>query len=121
MKRPRRLRAGDLVGFAAPCYKLDLEKAEAAAAKLVELGFRVRFSEHLCDADDGYAASLENRVEDFNALIRDPEVRMILFGGGEVGNELLPYIDYDALSSDPKFLMSFPPPPIRAPGSWCAA
>lgn len=107
MKKPRRLRAGDLVGFAAPCYKLDREKAEAAAAKFSELGFRVKFSEHLFDTDDGYAASLEKRVEDFNALARDPEVRMILFGGGEVGNELLPYIDYEALAKDPKILSSY--------------
>jgi len=107
MKKPCRLRAGDLVGFAAPCYKLDREKAEAAAAKFSELGFRVKFSEHLFDTDDGYAASLEKRVDDFNSLIRDPEVRMILFGGGEVGNELLPYIDYEALKNDPKVLSSY--------------
>ena len=107
MRKPRRLQKGDLVGIAAPCYKVDREKAEAVAAKLSELGFRVKFSDHLCDADDGYAASLEKRAADFNDLARDPEVRMILFGGGEVGNELLPYIDYEALRGDPKFLSSY--------------
>lgn len=107
MKKPRRLLPGDTVGFAAPCYKLDREKAEAAAAKLEELGFRVKFSPHLCDGDDGYAASLEKRVSDLNGLIHDPDVRMILFAGGEVGNELIPYIDYEGLAADPKVLVSY--------------
>lgn len=107
MKKPRRLVKGDVIGFAAPCYKLDREKAEVCAGKLRELGLSVKFSEHLCDDDEGYAASLEKRVSDFNNLIRDPEVRMILFAGGEVGNELLPYIDYEGLAEDPKILMSY--------------
>ena len=40
-------------------------------------------------------------------MILDQTVKMILFGGGEVCNEILPYIDWDAVRRHPKILCSY--------------
>ena len=43
----------------------------------------------------GYLASEMERANDFNQLVLNQDVDLILFGGGEGGNELLPYINYE--------------------------
>lgn len=40
-------------------------------------------------------------------MIADPEVELILFGGGEGANELLPYIDFENIKRHPKRIVSY--------------
>lgn len=40
-------------------------------------------------------------------MIADDSVQMLLFGGGEVSNELLPYIDYALIREHPKLICSY--------------
>jgi muramoyltetrapeptide carboxypeptidase len=40
-------------------------------------------------------------------MIADPEVKMVFFTGGEVGNEILPFIDYENIKKNPKILCSY--------------
>lgn len=44
---------------------------------------------------------------DFNSMIADDDVRMLLFGGGEVCNEILPYVDYENIVKHPKIICSY--------------
>ena len=78
-----------------------------AAAAIEAQGFRVKFGANTFSLTDGYAASAAERAEDFDAMIADPEVRMILFPGGEISNELLPLINYDAIAEHPKIICSY--------------
>lgn len=107
MIRPNRLKDGDTIGFIAPCYRPKREPLERAAENLRQLGYRVKFSKYLFSTTNGYAGSIEERAWDLNAMIADPEVKMIYFGGGEVGNELLPFVDYDSIVKNPKILLSY--------------
>ena len=40
-------------------------------------------------------------------MVQDDTVRMILFGGGEGGNEVLPLLDYEAIARNPKIFLSY--------------
>jgi muramoyltetrapeptide carboxypeptidase len=40
-------------------------------------------------------------------MVADEDVKMVLFGGGEGGNELLPLLDYEKIRRNPKFYCSF--------------
>ena len=109
MKRifPPRLRPGDTVGMIAPCVVMTPDYVENAIRQLEALGFRVKLSEHFFSHAFGYAGSVAERAADFNAMIADDSVNMLLFGGGEVGNELLPCLDYDAVRRHPKIICSY--------------
>lgn len=107
MRKPVKLSRGELIGVVAPCWALEKEKAVRLKEALEKMGYPVRFGENVFRNTYGFAASPEERAADFNAMARDPKVRMILFGGGEVGNEILPLIDYEALERDPKILLSY--------------
>jgi muramoyltetrapeptide carboxypeptidase len=67
----------------------------------------VKLSDNFYSHTDGYAGSVEERVHDFNAMLADKEVKMLMFGGGEVCNEILPYIDYDLAVRNPKIICSY--------------
>ncbi len=107
MIKSRRLLPGDRIGIISPCFALESSRREDIEGALSSMGFRAVFGKNAFRTTDGYAASEQERAEDFNAMARDPDVRMILFSGGEVGNEILPRMDYAALSRDPKLICSY--------------
>ena len=107
MIKPKMLRKGDTIGFIAPSYKPKRDPIERSAENLRKLGYKVKFSKNLFSTTNDYAGSIEERAEDFNAMIADPEVKMVFFGGGEVGNEILPFIDYENIKKNPKILCSY--------------
>jgi muramoyltetrapeptide carboxypeptidase len=71
------------------------------------LGFGVREGKNLYKNTHGFAASEEERAADFMDMILDDEVKMILFGGGYVGNEILPYLDYRQIAAHPKIISGY--------------
>ncbi len=107
MIRPQRLNTGDTIGFISPSYRAKRDPIERAADNLRRLGYKVKFSKNLFSVTNTYAGSIEERAEDFNAMIADPEIKMIFFTGGEVGNEILPFIDYENIKKNPKLLVSY--------------
>ena len=105
--KPKRLKPGDTIGIVAPCLAATPEKNEAGLEGLEQLGFLIKRAPNLYSDTNGYAGSVEERAADFNAMLADPDVDAIMFGGGEVSNELLPYIDYDLLRQNPKVVCSY--------------
>jgi muramoyltetrapeptide carboxypeptidase len=111
--RPRALRPGDLVVIAAlsgplPAeYEPDLERAMDV---LVRMGFRVRRAP-LLEAGRRWRWSAGTPAEiaaEFNALLRDPEVRAIIaHDGGQTALGYLDLIDYAAITADPKPILGY--------------
>ncbi|MBO1334559.1 LD-carboxypeptidase [Streptomyces sp. VRA16 Mangrove soil] len=107
--RPRALVAGDLVVVAAlsgPLHHAYAPDLERAVAELERMGFRVRLAPILQDPGRRRwwsAARPDEIAEEFNGLLRDPEVRAIVaHDGGHTVFGYLDLIDYDAIRADPK-------------------
>ena len=71
------------------------------------MGLKVRPAPNLYARSWGYAASDCERADDLNALIRDPEVKMIFFGGGEGADEVILRIDYELARANPKIWLTY--------------
>lgn len=71
-------------------------------------GYRVLEGSLTGKRDFYRSGSIAERVEEFNELVRNPEVRCIMAAiGGMNSNSLLPYLDYDALQKDPKIIVGY--------------
>ncbi|MCH5314845.1 MAG: LD-carboxypeptidase [Eubacterium sp.] len=105
--KPQRLQYGDTIGIIAPSIALKPEYIQNSIQTLNTSGFRVQLSKHIFSDAHGFSGSIEERAEDFNFMISDDKVKMILFGGGEVCNEILPYIDYSNIRRHPKIICSY--------------
>ncbi|MEV5608064.1 LD-carboxypeptidase [Streptomyces sp. NPDC052225] len=111
--RPRALVPGDLVVVAAlsgplhPSYEPDLR---LAVAEWERMGFRVRLAPLLGAGRTRWwsAARPDEIAAEFNALLRDPEVRAIVgHDGGQTVFGYLDLIDFDAIRADPKPVLGF--------------
>lgn len=75
---------------------------------VLERRYRVRLGEQIF-ARQGYLAGSDDiRADEFNGLLRDPDVRAIIMARSGYGAmRILPRLDADALRADPKLLVGF--------------
>lgn len=106
--RPKALREGDLVAVAALSGGLDEEGApllERGVEVVRQMGFAVHISP-LVDLERQWwwaAAPPREVADEFNRLLRDPQIRAILaLTGGGMPFSYLDLIDVDAVRADPK-------------------
>jgi len=102
-----KLNLGDTIGIVCPSHVADPARHTRSIAVLASLGFKVKVGENAYKDTYGYAASAQERAADFNAMVVDKTVKMVLFGGGEGAAEILPLIDYEAIRNNPKLFCSY--------------
>ncbi len=108
---PKRLKKGDKIGFFSPSSAATHwapKRFERAKKFLEKKGFEF-IAGNLTGKNDFYrSGSIRERVEEFNQLIRNPEINCIISTiGGSNSNSLLPYLDYDALKKNPKIIIGY--------------
>lgn len=102
-----KLQKDDLIGIISPCYPVNKGQYDDAIKGLKALGYRVVLGKNLYKNTYGYSATEKERAYDFNDMIVNKDVKMILFGGGYAGNEIVPYIDYESIIKNPKLIVSY--------------
>lgn len=106
---PRALRKGDTLGLVSPAGRVYDEQVYVDMERsLDEMGYRFRYGEHAKNAY-GYLAGTDiERAEDLNRFFSDPEIDGILcIRGGWGCNRILPHVDFDTISRNPKFFGGF--------------
>ncbi len=105
------LKSGDCVGVCAPSgiikntHSTELKRSEKF---FNEYGISVKYSKNLYANTLGYSATVKDKVDDLNSLIRDKQIKAIVFAkGGNNSNSILDYIDYEAIKNNPKIFMGF--------------
>ncbi|MGW6403841.1 S66 peptidase family protein [Streptomyces sp. NPDC055134] len=111
--RPRALVPGDLVVIASLSGPLSIDYVpdlERSVTVLERMGFRVRRAPLLEAGRQHWwsAAPPAQIAEEFNALLRDPEVRAIIaHDGGQTVLGYVDLIDVDAITADPKPILGY--------------
>jgi muramoyltetrapeptide carboxypeptidase LdcA involved in peptidoglycan recycling len=106
-----RLRKGDSIAFFSPSSPITAntpKRFQRAKEFLIDKGFNL-IEGNLTGKKDYYrSGSISERVDEINALIRNPEVKCIISTiGGMNSNSLLPYIDYERLEKTPKIIIGY--------------
>lgn len=71
-------------------------------------GFNLTFSKNCCELDKYQSSSIASRIEDLHMAFQDPNVKMIITSvGGFNANQLLPYLDYELIASNPKIFCGY--------------
>lgn len=105
------LKKGDKIGIFSPSSPITATspvRFERAKEYLEKKGFRI-VEGCLTGKQDGYrSGTIQERAEELNRLIQDPEVRCIMSTiGGMNSNSILPYLDYEAFRRDPKIVIGY--------------
>lgn len=106
--RPAALREGDCIGLAAPASPFKQAAFLAGVEVLRDLGFRVRYTPRIFEADRYLAGSDAARAAELTALFADPEIKAIFCCRGGYGSQrLLPYLDPAVIRAHPKIFMGY--------------
>ncbi|MBX3029036.1 MAG: LD-carboxypeptidase [Chloroflexi bacterium] len=109
IRRPRRLRAGDVVAIVAPATPWE-NRSELlrAVAALEAWGLEVRLGAHVNDRHAYLAGRDEDRAADLAWAFGDPEIRAVFCLQGGYGTpRLVPLLDRDAIAGNPKPLCGY--------------
>jgi muramoyltetrapeptide carboxypeptidase len=108
MKIPQPLNKGDTIGILAPASPFDMAKLERGIAILRSMGFKTVFPKELIHADGYLSAPDSIRAEHIHRYFSDQTIRAIVCARGGYGSiRILPLLDYDLISKNPKIFVGF--------------
>lgn len=108
MITPAYLKTGDCIGIPAPAKHIDPELIDNAVKVLENRGFRVKLSEHVKGKHFRFSGTDETRTADFQQLLDDPEVKMILCARGGYGAiRIVDRLDFSRFARQPKWIAGF--------------
>lgn len=115
MKYPQFLKENDLIGTTALSDGigdiLKQRRLDHAHEKLKEEGFSLIESESVRKSIKGRSAKASKRAEEFMKFIEDPKVNaIILSSGGDFLLETLPFINFEKLEENIKWIQGFSDP-----------
>jgi muramoyltetrapeptide carboxypeptidase len=122
MNVPKRLRRGDTIGIVSTSSPTTPEAVDNMKRYFEKRGYFVKVAPNALAKFGFMAGTNKQRADDFNLMLHSPEVRMIVTSMGGAGAvHLLPLIDYEAISSDPKIVTGLSNPAIILNAISCVA
>lgn len=115
MKYPKFLKEGNTIGVPAPSDgasdDLKINKYKHAIKYFENNNYKVKVSNNLYKSEKARSTSAKVRGEEINNMFKDKDIDfLICAGGGEFLVESLPYIDFNTIKENPKFLCGFSDP-----------
>lgn len=112
---PKFLKAGDTIGVPAPSdgayNEISSIRFRSAIKHFEEMGYSVIVSQNLFNSKMARSADAKIRAKEFNEMIENKDIDFIICAaGGEFLLEILPYIDFEKVVKNPKFLQGFSDP-----------
>ena len=105
---PPSIQVGDTIAVIAPCSAADKDKVDEGIEYLRDKGFTVKTADNLSEQTGFSAGSDEYRISSFNEFWADKDVKaLICVRGGYGVQRILPEIDYDLISHNPKILVGY--------------
>jgi muramoyltetrapeptide carboxypeptidase len=108
IRKPPRIRSGDVVGVIAPSGAVDEGRLEAGIKVLEGWGLRVEVGSAVLSREAYLAGSDAARLADLERMLDDDRVRAIFCARGGYGSQrIVPALELDRLHGDPKPIVGY--------------
>ena len=112
---PNFLKEGDTIGVPAPsdgAYdKPHINRYKNAKSKLEKMGYKIIWSKNIFKSDKCRSGTAQERAEELNNMFKRDDINYIICAaGGEFLVECLPYINFEYIKDNPKFVQGFSDP-----------
>ncbi|MDD5331429.1 MAG: LD-carboxypeptidase [Candidatus Nanoarchaeia archaeon] len=108
---PSKLKNGDEIRIVSPSMSLSVitkDSIEIATERLKKMGFKITYGKNAEETDESLSSSIKSRVQDINDAFKDKNVKCVMATiGGFNSNQLLKYLDYDLIKSNPKIFCGY--------------
>lgn len=115
MKYPKFIKENDCIGIPAPSAGAGNVQKQSkminAKKNLESLGYKLILSDNILKCEKGRSSQAQIRASEINDMFSNKEIDMILCAaGGDFLVEILPFINFDSLKKNPKFVAGFSDP-----------
>ena len=109
IKIPLYLQKGDTIGIVCPAGYMAAEKAQACINTLQEWGYQVKTGKTVGGESQTYFSGTdEERLNDFQQMLDDDEVKAVLCGRGGYGTgRIIDQLDFKKFSKQPKWIIGY--------------
>ena len=111
---PKFIKQGDTIGVPAPSDGAYCEeyvnRYKNAKLNLEKRGYKVQLSKNIFHSEKGRSSDAISRAKEMNEMFEHNIDAIICAAGGEFLVEILPYIDFNRLVSNPKLVQGFSDP-----------
>jgi len=108
LKIPPYLKRGDIIGITCPAGYITYDDILPAIRIMKDWGFEVRIGKTVGDRYYTFGGTDEHRLDDFQTLLDDPEVKAIMCARGGYGiARIIDDIDFSKFRKRPKWLIGF--------------
>lgn len=105
---PPYLKPGDTIGISAPAGYILEKEIQPAKLKLEEWGFKVRIGYTVGKRDFSFGGTDEQRTNDLQIMIDDPNVKAILCARGGYGiTRIIDKLSFTRFKEKPKWIIGF--------------
>lgn len=111
---PKFIKKGDVIGVPAPsdgayCEEY-VKRFKNAKLNLEKRGYKVQLSKNIFHSEKARSSDAISRAEEMNGMFENNANAIICAAGGEFLVEILPYIDFNKLVQNPKWVEGFSDP-----------
>lgn len=108
MKTPLRIKPGDKIRIVSPAGKVAEKYVLPAIEWLTRQGYKVELGKHVFDTHFQFAGTDNDRLEDLQTALDDPETSAIICSRGGYGTvRIIDKIDFSGFRKNPKWLVGF--------------
>lgn len=112
---PQFLNTNDTIGLTAPSngitQEAKIKRLDFAIQNFNQLGFKIQETPNVRTSTKGASTTAQLRAQHLLQLYQDNEVKMIFCAaGGDFLMEILPYINFDIIKENPKWLQGYSDP-----------
>lgn len=108
MITPPYLKKGDLIGIVSPAKSIPAERIENAGKVITSFGFEVKTGKHATSSYHQFAGTDAERTADFQEMLDDDRVKMILCSRGGYGSvRIIDKLDFGRFVKHPKWIAGY--------------
>lgn len=112
---PKFIKKEDCIGVPAPSAGAGViekqNKMLQAKKRLEQFGYKLIVSKNLLKNEKGRSTNAKERAKEINAMFQDQKIDMLICAtGGDFLIEILPFIDFEIIKKNPKYLAGFSDP-----------
>ncbi|MGE0634862.1 MAG: LD-carboxypeptidase [Bacteroidia bacterium] len=105
---PPYLKPGDKIGIVSTARKITREELEPAVECFEKEGFEIVFGKNLFKEKNQFSGTDEERAEDFQLMMDNPEIKAILCARGGYGTvRIIDKLNFTAFRKNPKWICGF--------------
>ncbi|MBL7764328.1 MAG: LD-carboxypeptidase, partial [Chitinophagaceae bacterium] len=105
---PPYLKQGDTIGITSPAGYITLEEIQPAMKQIESWGYKIRVGEAIGKRDFTFGGTDEERANDFQKMLDDPEIKAILSARGGYGSiRIIDKMKWDKFKEKPKWVIGF--------------